>query len=231
MIGLGTVINTSAITAGGLLGMKFKKILKQTIQESLLKASGLAVLFIGLSGGLKGFQTKEDLSMMIILSLVLGTLIGEFIDIEGRLNQFGKWLKQKSHSYGDSMFLDAFITTSLTVCIGAMAIIGSIQDALYQDYSILIAKAILDFIIVMVLASSMGKGALFSFVPVFIFQDCITLLASFISPLLTKQVIFNISVLGSMLIFVVGLNLTVNTKIKVANMLPSILIVALFVLL
>jgi hypothetical protein len=145
------------------------------------------------------------------------------LDIEGQLEKFGEWLKEKTGSQSDSRFMQGFITASLTVCIGAMAVVGSIQDGIYHDSSTLIAKALLDFIIIMVMASSMGKGCIFSAVPVFLLQGSITLLAGAISGVMSDAALLNLSITGNILIFCVGLNLLWPNKIKVANMLPTLI--------
>lgn len=229
MIGLGTIINTGAIVVGGLLGILLKNIFPERIQDTLLKANGVCVLFIGIGGALQEMLTLEngelvsDGSMMIILSCVLGSLLGAFLDIEKRIESFGSWLKKKTKSEKDTGFLDGFVTASLTVCIGAMAVVGAIQDGMQGDFSMLVAKSVLDFIIVMIMAAAMGKGCIFSAVPVALFQGTITVLARFIKPLMTEQAISNLSLIGSILIFCVGVNLVWGKKIKVANMLPAIL--------
>lgn len=228
MIGLGTIINVSAIIIGGILGLLFQNKLTNKIQELLTLAIGTATLFLGISGALEIMLDRSGLTTMLILSLAIGTLLGELIDIEAKFEQFGKWLKIKTNNIHDSKFLDAFITTSLTVCIGAMAIVGSIQDGMQGDYSLLMAKAILDFIIVMIFASSLGKGCLFSFIPVGVFQGSITLLASFIQPIMTETALSNLSLIGSILIFLVGVNLVWDKKIRISNMLPSIIIAIIF---
>ncbi len=225
MIGLGTIINGTAILVGGVFGLLFKRFLNEKIESTVTKACGIPTLFIGIYGALTQMQQNGSRDMIVILSFVIGSIIGESINIEEKLEQFGEWLKKKSNNENDSQFLDAFITTSLTVCIGAMAIVGSINDGLYGDYSILLAKSMLDFIIVMVLTSSKGKGSIFSFIPVVIFQGSITLLAILISPIMTETALANVSLIGSMLIFCIGVNLVWDTMhIKVANMLPAILI-------
>lgn len=229
MIGLGTIINTGAIVVGGLLGILLKNIFPERIQDTLLKANGVCVLFIGIGGALQEMLTLENGelvsggSMMIILSCVLGSLLGAFLDIEKRIESFGSWLKKKTKSEKDTGFLDGFVTASLTVCIGAMAVVGAIQDGMQGDFSMLVAKSVLDFIIVMIMAAAMGKGCIFSAVPVALFQGTITVLARFIKPLMTEQAISNLSLIGSILIFCVGVNLVWGKKIKVANMLPAIL--------
>ena len=154
----------------------------------------------------------------------LGTIIGELIGIEKGFEHFGEWLKKKTGNSGDSYFVTAFVTASLTVSIGAMAIVGAIQDGLTNDYSTLAIKSALDFIIVAVMTSSMGKGAAFSAIPVFVFEGGITLLARFLSPIMTETSVLYLSLIGSVLIFCVGINLVWGKKIRVANLLPAILI-------
>ena len=235
MIGLGTLINTGAIIIGGLLGILCKKIISERLQQSLTKAIGVCVLFLGIAGAVQNMLTLNEVgelismgSFMMVLSIVLGTLLGELINIEGGLERFGKFLKKISKSEKDNSFLDGFLTSSFTVCIGAMAVIGSINDGLYGDYKLLIIKSILDFVTVLVLSSTMGKGCIFSAIPVLIFQGIITLLARFISPIMTVQATANLGIVGSVLIFCVGVNLVWNKMIKVANMLPSIIFAVAF---
>ncbi|HEM4128756.1 TPA: DUF554 domain-containing protein [Streptococcus suis] len=230
MFALGTIINTVAIALAGVLGSWFGHLLKDRHQSGLTVASGLAVLFLGISGSLEGLltvvdgQLKTQNSMLLVLSLSLGTLIGEVLHIEGWFERLGVWLREKSGNSQDGQFLDAFLTASLTVCIGAMAILGAIQDGLTGDYRLLVVKSILDFIIILIMTSSLGKGAGFSAVPVFLFQGAITLLARLIEPLMTAQALANLSFIGSALIFCVGVNIIWDKKIRVANMLPAILI-------
>ena len=161
-------------------------------------------------------------AMLIIGCLAIGGLTGEWLNIEGAFERFGEWLKIKSGNAKDKGFVNAFVTASLTVCIGAMAIVGSIQDGLTGDYSILATKAILDLIIIMVMSCSMGKGAVFSAIPVALFQGSITVLAGFVRPLMTDAALSNLSLVGNVLIFCVGVNLVWGKKVKVANLLPAI---------
>ena len=228
MPGLGTIINTGAILAGGLFGALFGRFLSESAQETLTKVCGVSTLFIAMSGAMEKMLTIENGlivsggSMLIIGCLAIGAFIGELLDIEGGFERFGQWLKIKSGNAKDKGFVDAFVTASLTVCIGAMAIVGSIQDGLVGDYSILATKAILDLIIIMVMSCSLGRGAVFSAIPVAIFQGSITLLAGFVRPLMTEGALANLSLVGNVLIFCVGVNLLWGKKIKVANLLPSI---------
>ncbi|HKM35747.1 MAG TPA: DUF554 domain-containing protein [Lachnospiraceae bacterium] len=222
MAGLGTIINVGGILIGGILGILFGKRMKRKYQDALVIASGVCVLFIGIQGALEE-MLKGSTTMMLITSIALGTLLGEIIDFETRFEHFGEWLKQKTKSHGDVTFVDGFVTTSFTVCIGAMAVVGSIQDGIFGDYSILIAKTILDTIIVMIMTASMGKGCIFSAIPVALFQGSITLLAKLMQPIMTESALANLSLVGSVLIFCVGLNLVWGKKVKVANMLPSLI--------
>ena len=229
MRGLGTIINVAAIVFAGLLGSLFKKGLKDEHQSAIITATGICVLFIGISGTLEKMITVSDGhlvvsgTMMMIISFALGTLIGELLQIEQRVIRFGEWLKKKTGNEKDRSFVDAFVTTSLTVCIGAMAIVGGIQDGINGDYSILAAKSVLDGIILLVLTPSLGKGCIFSAIPVAILQGLATVLATIIQPILTDAALTNLSLVGSMMIFCVGINLLWKNKIRVANMLPTII--------
>lgn len=230
MIGLGTIINTAAIILGGVAGGLFGKRLTERYQDMLMKACGLCVIFLGIAGALeKMFTVQEGVivsggTMMMIASFAIGSLVGEWINIEHHMNRFGEWLKVKSGNSKDKIFVDAFVTASLTVCVGAMAIVGSIQDGILGDYNTLLMKAILDFVIICVMTASMGKGCAFSAIPVALFQGSITLLARGIEPIMIEHALNNLSLVGSMLIFCVGINLVWEKKFKVANMLPAIVV-------
>lgn len=228
MAGLGTIINSAAIIVGGVFGLLFGKILNERIQDSLQKASGICVLFIGIAGAMEGMlklsgsSLSAGRSMLIVATLALGALIGEILNIEHGFERFGEWLKVKTGNAKDKSFVEGFVTASLTVCIGAMAVVGSIKDGISGDYSILATKAILDFIIIMVMTCSLGKGCIFSAIPVAVFQGLITALARLIKPLMTDGALANLSLIGSILIFCVGVNLVWDKRIKVANLLPSL---------
>lgn len=230
MIGLGTLINVGAIIIGGLCGLFLGRGVKVRYQDILMISVGISIMMLGIGGTMEEMLSVQDGnivsggSMMMIITMAVGALIGEWMDIEGKMEHFGIWLKKKTGSSGDSAFVDAFVTCSLTVCIGAMAIVGSIKDGIYGDYSILAAKAILDLIIVFVMTVSMGKGCVFSAIPVGIFQGVITLLARLIQPLMTDAALSNLSLVGSIMIFCVGLNLVFGKKVKVANFLPAIVL-------
>lgn len=229
MIGLGTIINSAAIIAGGLVGHFTGKLFKQEQQDSLNKVCGISVLFIAISGAMQGMLKIESgeimsgKSMLVVLCLALGTIIGELIGIEKCFERFGEWLKRKTGNNGDAEFVNAFVSASLTVCIGAMAIVGAIQDGILRNCTTLAVKSVLDFIIIAVMTSSMGKGCVFSAIPVFVFEGSITLLARLIAPILTELAITYLSLIGSILIFCVGVNLVWGKKLRVANMLPAVL--------
>ena len=228
MVGLGTIINSAAIIVGGVFGHLFGKILNERIQDSLQKASGICVLFIGLAGAMEGMlklsgsSLSAGRSMLIVASLALGALVGELLNIEHGFERFGEWLKVKTGNAKDKSFVEGFVTASLTVCIGAMAVVGSIKDGISGDYSILVTKAILDLIIITVMTCSLGKGCAFSAIPVAVFQGLITALARLIKPLMTDGALANLSLIGSILIFCVGVNLVWDKRIKVANLLPAL---------
>jgi uncharacterized membrane protein YqgA involved in biofilm formation len=230
MIGLGTVINTAAILAGGAFGSLFGRFLHDNAQDTLTKVCGVSTLFIAVSGALEQMLTVQGSSvassgaMLIIACLAIGALAGELLNIEEAFERFGRWLKIKSGNAKDVRFVDAFVTASLTVCIGAMAIVGSIQDGIQGDYSILATKAVLDLIIIMVMSSSLGKGAVFSAIPVAVFQGSVTVLAGLLRPLMTEAALANLSLVGNVLIFCVGINLVWGKKIRVANLLPAVVV-------
>ena len=232
MHGLGTVINTAAIIAGGILGRLFGRFLNESMQDSLNKVCGVSTLFIAVAGVLEGMLSVEGGklvsggSLLIIGCLALGTLAGEILRIEDGFERFGRWLREKTGNSGDTGFVNAFVTASLTVCIGAMAIVGAIRDGITGDYSILATKAVLDLIIIAVMTGSMGRGCAFSAIPVAILQGSITALAGLLAPVMTDAALANISLIGSLLIFCVGVNLLWGKTVKVANMLPALVFAA-----
>ena len=232
MIGLGTVINVAAIVLGGLCGLLFGKRLGERHQDTLMKTCGVCVIFIGIAGVLskmlsvQGAALVSGRSLLLVLSTAIGGLIGEALNIEGGFERFGEWLKRKTGNAKDRTFVEAFVTCSLTVSIGAMAVVGAIQDGLTGDHSVLLTKSILDFVIVMVMTSTLGKGCAFAAIPVLVVEGTLTLLARLISPVMTDAALANLSLVGSMLIFCVGLNLTFGKRIRVANLLPALIFAA-----
>ncbi|MCI5708318.1 DUF554 domain-containing protein [Veillonella caviae] len=230
MPGLGTVINVALIIVGSVLGLAFRRGMKENLKQTLMMVSGVIVLLLGMSGAMQymlvivngTLQTTGPL--MMIISMVVGAVIGELIDFNRWIVRLGDWLKARTGNSGDPQFTNAFITASLTFTVGAMGVLGSIQDGLTGNYQTLLLKGILDGIIVMVMASSMGKGALFSFIPVGITQLMITYMANWAAPIMTQGAIDNLSYVGSILIFCVGIDLIWPGKIRIANLLPAIFI-------
>lgn len=228
MIGLGTIINAAGILAGGVVGLIAGKGIKPKMRESLTFVMGLSTLFIGGAGVLSemlvytdgAFSTRGTIVM--IFSLVLGCIVGELCDIEAGCEKFGVFIRNKTGNGGDARFVNGFVTASLTVCVGAMAVIGSIKDGISGDYSILLTKSILDMLIIIIMTASLGIGCIFSAVPVVVFQGAMTLLARFIEPVMTETAVSNLSMVGSALIFCVGINLAFDKHIRVGNLLPSL---------
>lgn len=235
--GIGVLTNIFGIIFGGIIGLGFGRLISERFQKTLTMACAVAVIFLGLTG-----TVKEMLSITVngtleltgtyrmLASLIGGALIGELINIEDRMEHFGIWLKEKTGSGGDARFVDGFVTASLTVCIGAMAVIGSIDDRLLADPSILFAKTVLDAVIVMIMTASLGKGCIFSALSVGIFQGAIFFAAGFLKPFMTQEALSALSAVGDILIFCVGTNLFGLPHIRVANLLPALVIAVLWVL-
>ena len=217
----GTLINALAILAGGGLGLVLKGKISDKFAEAIIRALGLGIMIIGISGALQG-----DV-MLLIISLALGTLTGELLRIEGGLNRLGAWAQTRL-SKGDegSTFAEGFITATLLFCVGAMAVVGSIDSGLQDDQSIIVTKSILDGTSAMIFASSMGFGVLFSAIPVFLYQGSIEFFAGHLQGVLTPSLITQISAIGGVMILGIGANMTLNAKIRVANFLPGFLFAA-----
>lgn len=237
MPGLGTIINVCCIVAGGLMGLVGKHFISQRLQDALLKACGLSVIFLGLGGALEKMLTvaaaadgsvtlSSGGTMMILVSLAAGSAIGEAIDLDARFEALGNWLREKTGSSGDATFVDGFVTASLTVCIGAMAIVGSIQDGISGDYTTLALKGAIDAVCICAMAASMGKGVVFSALPVGVWQGLVTAASTLLQPVMTQAALDNLSLVGSILIFCVGVNLIWPRTFKPANMLPAVFIAA-----
>ena len=235
MFGLGTIINTLAVVVGGLVGLLFKKGISERYEKTLMSACGISTIFIGITGTLQGMLTVNDGrietggTMLLIFSLVIGGLFGEMVNIEKRMDGIGEKLKKLFRAEKDNKFVDGFVNTSLIICVGAMAIVGSIQDGLTGDYSMLVAKAILDLVIVIIMTSTYGVGAICSAIPIFVYQGAITLLGHFAGNVISEVLIGYLSYIGSALIFCVGINITFGKKIRVGNLLPALLIPVVYV--
>ena len=219
MMLLGSLVNMLAIFAGCFVGVTLGRFIPERFNSAIEKGIALCVFYIGLDGVLAGSDT-----LVAILSMVLGVILGELLDLDGLVERFGTWLRDRTGNGGDGEFVDAFVSASLTVCVGAMAVVGSIQDALLHDPSVLLAKMALDLVIVMVMAASMGRGCIFAAVPVGLFQGAIELLSGLVRPVMTTAALADLSLVGNMLIFCVGVNLLFDRKIRVANMLPALVV-------
>ena len=230
MIGLGTLINTAAVVAGGFLGLLLKNGIPKRFEQILMQALGLATIFIG-AGGVFRYMLVVDNgvistrgTMLLIFSLVLGSMLGQWVDIEARMETLGIKLRTAVRAEKDNRFVEGFVTTSLIICVGAMAIVGAMQDGLSGDFSMLTAKALLDFALVAILASTYGVGPIFSAMPIFLYQGAITLIAALFGAVISDGLIEALSFVGSALIFCVGINLVREKTFRVANMLPALLI-------
>lgn len=227
---IGTLVNTGAVLVGGICGHFFGKLLKPRFQETLTMACGVSTLFLSIAGAVRYMIPVDESSlsgggsMLIIACLAIGGLIGELINIERGFELFGEWLKKKTGSAKDQNFVNGFLTASLTTCVGAMTIVGALQDGISGDWTILGAKSILDLVMVMVLTSSLGKGCIFSVIPIIVIEGGLTLLAGLIKPLMTDLAMSYLSMVGSVLIFCIGVNLVWGKKIRAANLLPAVVL-------
>ena len=219
LIGVG--VNTATVIIGSLFGLIFKKGIPERFKDSLMKGIGLCTIYIGISGTLKGSNT-----IVLILSMVIGILIGTWIDIDKRFNSVSLKVEKKFSKDGaeTGSFAKGFVTACLVFCIGSMTIVGSLEAGLNGDNKMIFIKSILDLISSFVLASSLGFGVMASAVFVLLFQGAIVLLSSAVSPLLTEEVINEMVCVGSLLIFALGLDLTGIKKLKVMNYLPAVFV-------
>lgn len=216
---LGTIVNCFAIIAGGGLGLLIKKGLKESLATALMNAVGLCVLMIGVSGMLEG----QNL-LITILSLVFGTLIGEGLDLDGKIHRLGHKVEAKVQTKpSETSVSQGFVTASLLFCVGAMAIVGSLQSGLTGNHETLFAKSLLDAISAIVFSSSMGIGVLLSAGMVLVYQGSITLLANVLAPLLTDVIIAEMTAVGSLLIIGLALNVLKVTDLKIMNFAPAVL--------
>lgn len=229
MTGLGTIVNVIAVLVGATVGMLLKGGLPKRFQDNITSAIGLCTMFIGISGALTGLLevtaagllTKD--TMMMIGSMILGALLGELLDIERRLESLGEWCKARIPSNENKLgnFVEAFVTSSLLFCVGAMAIVGSLEDGLNHNFNTLFAKSVMDGVMSIVFAASLGVGVYFSIIPIIVYQGGITLLAGMVRPYLGETVVARMSLVGSILIFALGINLVFGKKVKIGNMLPA----------
>jgi len=235
MMGLGTIVNVAAIIVGGAAGLVLRKLISRRITDTVMQGVGLAVVIIGISGALSAAFTvvDENISsnhiLFMIIALAIGAVIGELIQIEGKLESFGKICESKLSKPGEeSTFAQGFVTATLVFCVGSMAIVGSLEDGINRNSDILFAKSALDGIASMIFASTMGIGVLFSAITVGVYQGTITLLSVFAAPYLNDVVVTQMSLIGSVLIMSIGVNLLKIAKIKVGNLLPAVFIPLLY---
>lgn len=215
---LGTIVNTIAILIGGIVGLLFKNGISERYSTTIMNSLSLCVIFIGISGSL-----KCDNVLLLIISLVIGAFLGEFLDIDAALKKLGDTLEKRFTGRWGKIS-DGFVTASLLFCVGAMAIVGSLESGLSGNHKILFAKSMLDGISSIIFASSLGIGVLFSSLSVLVYQGVITLCASLLKGILVSTVITSMTAVGSLLIVGLGLNMLGVTKIKVANLLPAVFI-------
>ncbi|MDD3337136.1 MAG: DUF554 domain-containing protein [Eubacteriales bacterium] len=219
---IGTLINFAAILLGSALGLLLRKGMKPSVSQTVMQGIGLCVILIGVSGAIKTGNT-----LLVILSMVIGGVVGSLIDIEKRMNQLGAFAQRKlsrDDTEGGSTFAKGFVTASLVFCVGAMAVVGALDSGIRGDHSTLIAKAALDGVAAVVFASSLGIGVMLSAVPVLIYQGMIAILGTAIAPLLSDAVITEMSAVGGLLIMGIGINMLLEKDIKVANLLPAIFV-------
>lgn len=235
---IGTIVNTIAMALGGLIGLIFKKWIKEEYSNRVLKAIGIAILAISIVGIIKSMivvnidnTISTNFELVIIICLALGTLIGELLKIETHLNDLTckiekKFIKDDSKQ---GTFTKGFISASLVACVGAMALVGSINDAL-GDPSTLYLKSVIDFVTMIVLASTLGYGVVFASISVFVYQGIITLLGLLLNNFMSGEFINAFSALGYTMIMAIAFNFICDTKIKIANMLPSIVLLIIYFL-
>lgn len=227
---MGTLINAALILLGGIIGLLFKKAVSKEMEFSIHKATGVAVLVVGICGVLST-MLKADANgkiassgeLILVISLALGTFLGELLRLEERLNRGCNWIEGKLKMSG---FAGGFISATMIYCIGAMAIVGAINDGLMGDSSTLVTKGIIDGITSIVLAASLGYGVLFSAIPILLYQGGMTLLAGLLESVLVGQLLDNICMVGYALVMCIGINFLSDSekKIKTVNMLPSLLV-------
>lgn len=218
---IGTIVNSVAVVIGCLIGFLIKGRLKTNISNTIMSGLGLCVLYIGVSGALKGEDT-----LLMIICIVIGALIGELIDIDKWLSRLGEIIERKVNKVGKSniAIAEGFVSASLLFCVGAMAIVGSLESGLRGNHDTLFAKSLLDGVTSIILTSTLGIGVIFSAVTIFIYQGLITLGAGMLANVLSESVINNMTAVGSLLIIGLGFNILGITKIKVANMLAAVIL-------
>ena len=236
---LGTIVNTIAVIIGAFIGICLKRGLPEKMADTLMKGLGLCTLFLGVSGSLSG-----ENSLVLIISIVIGTLIGEGVDLEDKVNKLGLWVEKKfgakdtakSNAQQEAeqssekecvkkpSIAEGFVTASLLFCVGAMTIVGSLQSGLSGNHEMLFNKSVLDFVAAIIFASSLGIGVAFAAAFVFVYQGMITVMAQWIAPFLNDTVINEMTCVGSVIIIGLALNMLNITKLRVMNYVPAIFV-------
>ena len=219
---IGTLINVAAIIAGSALGLCIKRGFRQSMADVVMQGLGLCVMLIGLSGALKTGNV-----LLMILSMVIGGVLGSLIGIQKRVEQLGEFAQRKltrNNEGSNSTFAQGFVTASLVFCVGAMAVVGSLDSGIRGDHSTLIAKAALDGVASVVFAGTLGPGVMLSALPVLLYQGTIALLGNVVAPLLSDTVVQEMSAVGGLLIVGIGLNMLLKSEIRVADLLPAIFV-------
>ena len=224
---LGVYVNTVAVIIGSLFGLLIRKGLKEEYKKIVMQGIGLAVLFIGSTTAIGGLLDPDSEAILFIISLVIGGLIGQLLGLEKALDNFGMFLQRKIGSDQNNV-AQGFVTASLIFCVGTLAIIGSLDSGLRGHHDLLFAKSVLDGVTAVILTSTMGIGVIFSAAAVFIYQGAIVLLASTLEPLLTIDVIREISIIGGILILGIGLTIMEIKKINTVNLLPAVVVPVLY---
>ena len=234
MIGRGTIINVLAIIVGASGGLLLKNGIPERMKHTIMQGIGLAVVMLGLSGALQELfllaaegRLERRFTMLMILCLVGGGLIGAALRIEERLERLGQRVEQKFSGLGGN-FARGFITASLVYCVGAMAVVGALEDGLTGQIETLLSKSILDGISAVIFGASLGPGVIFSAIPVLLYQGTITVLAGLVKAVMSPEVLSQMSLLGGILIMAIGLNLLEIGKIRVGDLLPAIFLPFLF---
>lgn len=228
MKGSGTIINIVFVLVGTAIGLLIKKGIPERLQKSITAAIGLSTCFIGIGGVISKMIYVENGSlavkdtMLMVVSLVVGAIVGELINIEKRLEKFGEFCKGKFKSKNER-FVEGFVSASLLFCVGAMSIVGSLEDGLKGDFSVLFAKSVMDGTMSILFAAAMGSGVFLSVIPILFYQGGITLLAGVIESYLSETLINQLSLVGSVLIFAIGINFLTDSKIRIGNLLPAVL--------
>ena len=222
---LGTIVNFFAIIIGSTLGLLFKKLIPDNFKLTIIQGLGLCVILVGILNAL-----KSDSLLLIIISIVIGSYIGELLKIEENLSKLGQWIENK-FAKNDNGFVKAFVTASLIYCVGSMAIVGSLESGLTGNHKTLYVKSLLDGVVSIIFASSLGFGVMFSSLIVLLYQGSITISSSLLKPLLNENVINQMTAIGGLIIIGIGINLLELKKINVGNMIPSIFIPLLYFLL